>query len=118
MSLLAPVRGSTTVGEPKSGYVPAVGDLVIQDTTVSNGYDKCADTEVPAGIVRKVLNTDNQMLIEQFTAGVLVYLPYSGSPALGNGVVSDATGEAVKPSGSVGDVVLIGEPLGTVAVRF
>lgn len=68
----------------KSGYTPAVGDLVILDTSIANGVDLIAVDENPYGIVETVLGT--VCTVAELVGGATIELPYSGTVALGDKV--------------------------------
>lgn len=77
--------------QPKSGYTPHKGDLVIQDTSLPNCVDHIADNEAPYGIV-EVVNGDGSLSVHEFVPGTYIELPYTGSaPVLGHKVAGTAT---------------------------
>lgn len=82
-------------GKPKSGYTAALGHLVVEDTTVPNGYDRAAANENPIGIVVSINgNPSNGTLsIARFIQGVSnITLEYIGTdPAIGQTMEAGST---------------------------
>jgi hypothetical protein len=70
---------------PKSGYTPAVGDLVVVDTSLANGVDLIASTEAPYGIV-EVVGADGVLTVAELVPGTYTELPTASDPSLGNHV--------------------------------
>ena len=74
---------------PKAGYTPAVGDLVILDTSIANGVDLIAANENPYGIVEA--SASGVCTVAELVGGATIELPYSGSVALGDKVEGDGS---------------------------
>lgn len=77
----------TVTYQPKSGYTPVRGDLVILDSTIAVGVDLIAANENPMGIVLK--HENGITTVWKFRTGDRVVLPYSGSVAKGDKVEGD-----------------------------
>lgn len=77
--------------QPKSGYTPVVGDLVIVDTTVPFGVDAIAANENPYAIVIAV-TADNYPTVAELVAGTQVTLPYTGTVNVGDKIEGSGGG--------------------------
>ena len=104
-----PVEGVVISFQPASTWSdPAVGDLVKITTGANYEVSECADSDVPAGILR-VVSPDKKMLaVELFSAGSIARLPYTATPSLGQQVqASAATTVKGVASGGVGKIVAL-----------
>lgn len=80
-------------GKPKSGYTPAVGHLVVEDTTLANGYDRAASTENPIGIILSINgNPSNGTIsvarLQIGTSTIILEYTDGSAPALGARMVA------------------------------
>jgi len=88
---------------------PAVGDLVIFDTTANYNVDECADGELPIGIVKAVGKDGVTLTIERFVAGSIARLLHD-TVALGDKVSADRTagaGTVDTDAAGIGTVIAI-----------
>ncbi len=115
-----PVEGVVISFQPASTWTdPAVGDLVKITSGANYEVSECADSNVPAGIVR-VVSPDKKMLAtELFSAGSIARVPYTGTPALGQQIqASAATSVKGVVTGGVGNIVAKDVVSGYVDVLF
>src|SRR5262249_35054157 len=107
-------------GQPKSGYTPAVGDLVIRDTTVAYGFDLTATDENPGGEVIAVGPGGAHMTVELYTPGTIAVLKYSAAPSLGNKIEVGGTSNQVRADNSngTGSVIAVDRVAGYCDVLF
>ena len=86
------IPGPTLAVTPLSSWTdPAVGNLVVWDTTANMNVDEAAVDENPIGQVIAMNPAKTVLTVELFTGGMVAVLPYSGAPALGNKVEADGT---------------------------
>ena len=74
---------------PKSGYTPAVGHLVILDSSIANGVDIITTNENPYGLVVSIdswssTNTTSPITVAELVPGTEIVLPTTGSIAKGD----------------------------------
>jgi hypothetical protein len=73
--------------KPKAAYTPVVGDLVVEDTTITNGFDRATTNENPMGIVVSTNGnpSNGTYTIARLKPGISqIRLEYIGAnPALG-----------------------------------
>lgn len=79
---------------------PTEGQLVIRDNTVDNGFDVCADGEVPIGIVVTTNGTTGTIGVAEFQPGSTIVLPFDTAPSLGDDIAVSAGG--LKDVGTAG----------------
>lgn len=110
----------TVVGAPKSGYTPAVDDLVIRDTTVNFGFDLVATDENPVGRIIALNRAKTVLTVEMFTTSNIVQFTYSAAPSRGDKIEVGGTSNQVRADNSngVGVVVAVDAPSGTCHVAF
>lgn len=115
----------------KSGYTPAVGDLVVLDTSATDAVDRGAANENPYGIIVSV-NDGTTVSVAELNGGATIVLEYtSTAPTLGqkiecNGdrgtVITDRDRVRVDDTNGIGAVVAVdaNSPAGTgtCVVRF
>ncbi|MBI3911040.1 MAG: hypothetical protein HY320_08925 [Armatimonadetes bacterium] len=86
------IPGPTLAVAPKTAWTdPAVGNLVIWDTTGNHFVDECVADENPIGQVIAVNPSKTILTVELFTGGMVTVLPYSGTVARGDKVEADGT---------------------------
>lgn len=120
---------------PKSGYTPAVGDLVILDTSIAEGVDLITTNEPPYGIVESLNSwtsaaTTRPISVAEFVSGTEIELPYTGTVALGDkvafsnthGTTLDRTRVLTDNTNGVGNVIAkdanVPHGIGHCVVRF
>lgn len=79
-------------GKPKSGWTPALGELVKRETAQDNEWDVCADTENPQGIVISTNGATGMVGIAEFVDGTQIILPTAGTVALNDDIRVDDGG--------------------------
>lgn len=84
---------------PKSGYTAAVGDAVVLDTSVANGFDLAAADEVPYGIVTWVAPDATYATVHEFVTGTTCVFPISGTVNLGDKIECTGSKAAVGTGG-------------------
>src|SRR5438128_1132150 len=84
---------------PKSGYTPAVGDAVVLDNSIANGFDLCAANENAWGRVDWVSPDASYACVRELVPGTMAVWPTSGSVAIGD--KTEATG-AIAATGTGG----------------
>jgi len=116
-----PIPGPMATFTPLSTWTdPAVGDLVILDTTANYNVDECADGELPTGIVRGVSRDLTELAVELFTGGCIARL-LADTVAKGDAISADRTAGAgyVDTDGvGIGVVVAINIVTGYADVLF
>jgi hypothetical protein len=80
-------------GKPKSGYTPAVGHLVVEDATLTDGYDRAAANENPIGIIISTNGGNGTISVARLIPGVsTIRLEYIGSnPSIGQTMEAGST---------------------------
>jgi hypothetical protein len=82
-----------------AGYTsPARGDLVKQDTSGNRLVNICSAGDVPLGLVVQV-GGDGVLTVREFLPGETVVLEYTGTFAIGDKVVSNATSGTIAIGG-------------------
>jgi hypothetical protein len=114
------IPGPTMAVTPKSGYTPALNDLVTWDTTANYNVDKCAANENPIGQIIALSGETPTITIEQFCGGCVQVLAYSSAPSLGDKIEVGATANQVQADNSngVGRVIAVDRVTGYVDVYF
>ncbi len=120
------VPGPTLATVPKSGWTdPAVGNLVIWDTTGNMAVDECVADENPIGQLIAVNPAKTVLTVELFAGGMVIVLPYSGTPARGDKIEADGTVNTnnegkvrTDNTNGVGKVVAVDRVSGFVDVYF
>lgn len=89
---------------PKSGYTPAVGHLVIQDTSIANGVDLIAADENPYGIVISVDSWSaaaptSPISVAELLPGTEIMLPTTGTVNKGDKIEGNGTALAQMGTG-------------------
>ncbi len=92
-----------------SAGVPAVGQLVKQDTTASfnDGVVQCVDDDVPYGMVLSVNSTDGTLSVLKLVKTFSVVLEHESatSPTLGHQIVAAGTPGTINVGGIIRDQV-------------
>ena len=89
------IPGPTLAAAPVAAWTdPAIGNLVIWDTTANMAVDECAADEKPIGRVIAVNPAKTIVTVELFTGGMVAVLPYSGNPSRGDAIEADGTTNA------------------------
>lgn len=106
-------------GKPKSGYTAVVGDLVIRDTSIANGWDRCAANENPGGIVVSINSSNGTISVAEFVIGIsTIRLEYIGTdPALGQTMEAGSTPAKGTTTITDRDVVELDNTNGNLLVR-
>lgn len=111
-------RATTFAVQPKSGYTPALGDLVVWDATLNYAVDQAAANENVDGIVVAVRSATD-FDVNFFQHSRIVRLPYSSAPALGDKVEGAGSNQVrTDNSTGVGIVVAVDIVTGYVDVAF
>ena len=102
-----PVEGVVVSFRPASTWTdPGAEDLVSISTGADYEVSECANSDVPAGVVRAVAPDKKVVSVELFCAGAIARLPYTGIPARGNQIqASAATTVKGVASGGLGKVI-------------
>jgi hypothetical protein len=89
------IPGPTLAAAPVAAWTdPAIGNLVLWDTSANMNVDECAANEIPIGRVIAVNPAKTVVTVELFTGGMVAVMPYSGTPALGDAIEADGTTNA------------------------
>jgi len=107
-------------GIPKSGYTAVLGHLVIRDTSLANGWDRCAANENPEGIVVSINSSNGTLSIAEFRIGEsTIRLEYIGTaPALGQTMEAGSTPGLGTVTITDRDVVELDNTNGNLLVRY